>query len=232
MTARAIRPVVLAVMALLALESAPASSQDPSSSGAPAIIDIAGAPSRGPGHAPVTIVEFGDFQCPFCAQGAKALRRAMAISPDRARWVFKHYPLRAAHPGAVLAHEAALAAQEQGKFWEMHALLFENQARARYDDLIGYAEQIGLDMAAFRDALDTRRLNPQVKRDIEEGRRLRVVVTPTYFVNGVRLVGARTTPEFRVIIDAMARRPTGDPSSPGDAPPATRAAPVESPGPR
>jgi protein-disulfide isomerase len=191
----------------------------------PVVIDTQGSPALGPDNAAVTIIEFGDLQCPSCAQGAKALRRLHAIYPDRVRWVYKHYPLRTLHPEAALAHEAAAAAHEQGKFWEMHELIMRNQGKVRYHDLVGYAQEIGLDLAAFKDALDTRRLRPQVIRDMETGRQLRVFATPTYYVNGTRLIGARTTSEFRTLVDAFIRRPATAPAEdtpqPGtDAPPA------------
>ena len=174
------------------------------------VIDTEGAPALGPVNAPVTIVEFGDFQCRFCARGARALRRLQATNPDRVRWVFKHYPLSSAHPEAPLAHEAAIAAQQQGKFWEMHERLFQNR-RLRSEDLLGYAQESGLDMAAFKEALDTRRYRPQVIRDQREGRRLQVFGTPTYFVNGIRIIGARTTAEFSTLVDAIIRPPEGAP---------------------
>jgi protein-disulfide isomerase len=211
----------LTLIALLTMTPAPTGGQTlvvP----APAIIDTQDAPSLGPDNAPVTIVEFGDFQCPSCAQGAKALRRYQRTYPNQMRWVFKHYPLRALHPAAQLAHEAAVAAQEQGKFWQMHDLILQNQTRVRYSDLMGYAEQIGLDMAAFKDALDTRRLRPRVIRDVEEARRLRVNATPTYFVNGTPVVGARTTAELRMIVDSIIRAP----ATPGGVAPAPGTAPA------
>jgi protein-disulfide isomerase len=216
------------LMAFLATVPVPGAGQ-PAAPPAPEVIDIQGAPALGPDNAPVTIVEFGDYQCLYCARGAKALRKLHTIYPDRVRWVFKHSPIQRIHPAAALAHEAAIAAQEQGKFWEMHELIFSDVTNIGYNALIGHAEQIGLDMAAFKDALDTRRLRPRVIRDLDESRRLRVVGTPTYFVNGVRYVGARSTPEFRAIVDAILRQAGGAASGP---PPAHsgRAAPGPAPG--
>jgi protein-disulfide isomerase len=225
--------LVLAV--LLTVAPVPAAGQ-PVPPPRPVVIDTQGAPSLGPDTAPVTIVEFADFRCPFCARGATALRKLLAIYPDRVRWVFKHFPLQTVHAGAALAHEAAIAAQEQGKFWEMHELIFSDPTRVRYSDLVNHAEQLGLDMALFREALDTRRLRARVVRDLDEGRRLQVAATPTYFVNGVRHMGARSTPEFRFLVDSSLRRPapersgTGVPSGPGDTHPAGNlTAPAESP---
>lgn len=219
----------LALAALLTTAPVPAAGQQPAAP-PPVVIDTQDAPALGPENAPVTIVEFGDFQCPFCAQGARGLRKLVATYPDQVRWVFKHYPLRLVHPAAALAHEAAVAAQEQGKFWEMHELIMRNQTRVAYGDLVGYAEQIGLDMVAFKDALDTRRLRPRVIRDMDEARRLRVVATPTYFVNGARYVGARTTNGFRPLVDAIIRRPAAAPSGAADAPSAAAAASPGAPG--
>ena len=171
------------------------------------VIDLRDAPALGPPDAPITIVEFGDFQCPYCAQGAKVLRRLRTVYPDRVRWVFKHLPMSSIHPEAALAHEAAVAAQEQGKFWEMHDLLFQNQIRLRYDDLISYARELGLDVAAFKQALDTRRYRARVRRDLNEARKQEIAGTPTYFVNGVRVVGARSFTEFRRVVESLDRPP-------------------------
>jgi protein-disulfide isomerase len=203
--------------ALLTTAPVPTAGEQPTKP-APVVIDTRDSPSLGPDNAPVTIVEFGDFQCAYCARGATAIRKLLAMYPDRVRWVFKHYPLETVHRAAALAHEAAAAAEEQGKFWEMHELIFNDPTRVRYNDLVGYAEQIGLDMAAFKDSLETRRLRSRVVRDLLEGRRLRVFATPTYFVNGTRYMGARTTPELRVLVETIIRRPVVAPSGATDAP--------------
>jgi protein-disulfide isomerase len=195
----------LILMALLAMTPVPTASQQVTPP-APMAIDTRDAPALGKDTAPVTIVEFADFQCAFCARGAKSMQRLLVSHPNEVRWVFKHYPLRI-HPEAALAHEAAIAAQEQGKFWEMHALIFRNPMRIGYGRLVGYAQQIGLDVDAFRAALDSRRLRPRVVRDIEEAHRLGVAGTPTYFINGTRYVGARTTGDLRLLVDAIIRPP-------------------------
>jgi protein-disulfide isomerase len=216
--------------ALLAMAPVPTAGQQPAAP-PPVVIDTRDAPALGPENAPVTIVEFGDFQCPFCAQGAKSLRKFLTMYPDRVRWVFMHYPLRVAHPHAALAHEAAVAAQEQGKFWEMHDLIMRNQTNIRYGDLVRYAEEIGLDMGPFKDALDTRRLRGRVIHDLEEGRRLRVPGTPTYFVNGKRVVGAQTTYGFHSLVDAIIRQPAAAaPPESADAPAVAPGAPPAAPG--
>jgi protein-disulfide isomerase len=143
-------PVALAV--LLAAPPIPGASQ-PAAPPVPAIIDTRDAPALGPDTARVTIVEFADFQCPFCARSAAALRKLLHIYPDRVRWVFKHFPLRTAHPGAALAHEAAIAAEEQGKFWEMHELIFRTRPGSGTEPWP--RRGLGLDMPSSR-ALETR----------------------------------------------------------------------------
>jgi len=164
-------------------------------------VDASDSAALGPKNAPVTIVEFADFQCPYSAQASRTLKGLLRSYPNQVRWVFKHYPLRI-HPGAPLAHEAALAAGEQGKFWEMHDLLFRNQNRLTRDHLMTYASELNLNLVAFEEALENRRLREQVVRDIIEGRdRLGVSVTPTYFINGKRVVGARPLSELRQLIE-------------------------------
>jgi protein-disulfide isomerase len=164
-------------------------------------VDASDSAALGPKNAPVTIVEFADFQCPYSAQASRTLKGLLLRYPNQVRWVFKHYPLRI-HPGAPLAHEAALAAGEQGKFWEMHDLLFRNQNRLNRHDLVAYAAELNLDLTAFREALESRRLRHRVVRDLNEGRRhLQVGVTPTFFINGKRVAGARPLSELRQLIE-------------------------------
>jgi protein-disulfide isomerase len=199
---------------------APAPAEAPAAAPGPADapeIDIADAPVLGAADAPVTIVEFSDFQCTFCARGATALRWLMQRNPGKFRWVFKHYPIRFAGGGSYI-HQVALAAQEQGKFWEMHELLFTSQDKtgrfALKSHLPEFAQHLDLDLAAMQRALKDGRLKDRVERDYEEGRRLRIAGTPTYFINGRRVVGSRTISEFRIMIDAAAHA--------GTAPAATR----------
>src|SRR5262249_2644598 len=140
--------------------------------------------------------------------------------PDRLRWVLQQLPLSAIHLEAALAHEAAVAAQEQGKFWEMHDLLFQNQTRLRYDDLVGYAQELGLDVAAFKQALDTRRYRARVRRDLHEARKQQIGGTPTYFVTGGGVGGPGSFSEFRGI-GGSADRPAEGTESPSPADPST-----------
>jgi len=166
-----------------------------------AIKAAAGAQVRGPDQAPVTIVEFSDFQCPFCKSAIPALQELMRQYPGGVRWVFKNYPLDF-HPDSLLAHKAALAAGEQGKFWEMHDLIFANQGAIKRDDLLQSASQLGLDMKRFVVDLDGNRLQTVIDEDKAEGSRLGVTGTPTFFVNGKRMVGARPLAEYRALVEA------------------------------
>jgi protein-disulfide isomerase len=146
-------------------------------------IDIEGAPSRGSPMAAVTIVEFSDFECPYCGQAHPILQHVMDEHEGRVRLVFKHFPL-SAHPHAMPAARAAIAAGNQGKFWEMHDLLFEHQQQLEEEDLERYAQELGLDLARFRTDLESAETQRRIERDREEGERVGVEGTPSLFVNG------------------------------------------------
>lgn len=147
-------------------------------------IDTEGAPIRGAlMGADVTIVEFSDFECPFCRQAHPILGRVAREHSDRVAFAFKHYPL-SMHEYARAAARAAIAAQRQGKFWEMHDLLFENQHSLTPSDIEGYATQIGLDMARFRTDMESEETEALIERNRAEGQELGVDGTPRIFVNG------------------------------------------------
>jgi protein-disulfide isomerase len=133
--------------------------------------------------AKITITEFSDFQCPFCSKVGGPLKELKNIYGDDVAVVFKHFPLDF-HKEAFLAAEASLAAAEQGKFWEYHDLLFENQKALKRTDLELYAQQLGLDMEKFKAALDTSKYKDQVNKDMAEGRRAGVQGTPSVYING------------------------------------------------
>src|SRR5262249_29821716 len=118
---------------------------------------------------------------------------------------FKHFPL-VIHPKARLAHQAAQAAAEQGKFWEMHDLLFANQRRVEREDLVAYARQLGLDVERFRKDLDDPRLKERIESDRADGEKLRISGTPTFFVNGKQYVGARSLDQLKQIVQGDQRR--------------------------
>jgi protein-disulfide isomerase len=171
---------------------------------------LTGTPGRGSENAPVTIVEYTDFQCPFCARASLTIARVVAAYPGKVRWVLKHYPLPF-HADAPLAHRAALAADSQGKFWEMHDTLFANQRALKRDDLIGYAKRLGLDPTQFTADLDSDRFDATLRRDGAEGAKLGVDGTPTFFVNGKRLVGAVPYETVTAAVDRALR--TSGPTS-------------------
>ena len=145
---------------------------------------------RGPEDAPVTLVEYGDFECPYCGRAEPALRELLADFGDELRFVFRNLPLSDVHPRAQLAAEAAEAAAAQGKFWEMHDKLFEHQDALAPSDLVRYAEELGLDADRFRDELRRRVYAPGISEDVESADESNVAGTPTFFVNGMRHQGA------------------------------------------
>jgi len=163
----------------------------------------AGTAVLGPPDAPVNVVIFSDFQCPFCASTAGPLRKLVDLFPDKIRIVFRHSPL-SIHKNAPLAHNAALAAAEQGKFWEMHDLLFADQSHLDRGSLLARAEKLGLDMTRFTADLDSGRWEPALSEDMAEAKALGVNATPTIFINGKTLVGAQTAATLaRVVNQAL-----------------------------
>ncbi len=144
---------------------------------------------RGPEHAPVTLVEYGDFECPYCGQAEPVIRELLRDSGD-VRYVWRHLPLSDVHPHARLAAEASEAAAAQGAFWAMHDLLLARQNALSPDDLIGYAKQLGLDVDRFTDELEAHRMGNRIAEDVEGADRSNVAGTPTFFINGRRHHGA------------------------------------------
>jgi protein-disulfide isomerase len=155
----------------------------------------------------VEIVLFTDFQCPFCAQLAQSFRELQSKGVEGVHTTvrFKHFPL-SIHPAAPLAHQAALAAGEQGKFWEMHDLLFANPFAVKQDDLERYALRLGLNLDRFREDLDSYRLKKLIEADKAEGERLQVQGTPTFFVNGKRYLGIHSFDQLKQIVQDEQRR--------------------------
>ncbi|MEZ5500760.1 MAG: thioredoxin domain-containing protein [Steroidobacteraceae bacterium] len=158
-------------------------------------------PSLGPPDAPVTVVEFADFQCPFCAQMAPTLRRLRELYPDQVRVVFRQLPLRDIHPLAVDAAQASLCADSQGKFWDFHDRVFADQASLSRSFLLQIAESLTLDMPAFEKCMTDRRYNSQIAADVQAAQNLFVESTPYTFVNGRLVRGAVDVEELRRIVD-------------------------------
>ncbi len=140
----------------------------------------------GPRNAPVTLLEYGDFGCPHCAEAHLVVSELLGAIGKTARFVFRHFPLTQVHPTAQRAAEAAEAAGAQDKFWEMHDLLFENQEAQEDYDLVTYAQTLGVNMARFRAELLQGKYTPRVREEFLGGVRSGVNGTPTFFINGHR----------------------------------------------
>ncbi|HWF48012.1 MAG TPA: DsbA family protein [Bryobacteraceae bacterium] len=143
----------------------------------------------GPETAEITLVEYGDYECPECGRLFTAIHRLQETSPDRMRIAFRHYPLSGIHPHAQRASEAAEAAGAQGKFWPMHDLLFQHQDQLERKDLSRYGEQLGLDVKRFSNELKKGVYAEIVREDFRRGVQNGVYGTPGLFVNGVRYNG-------------------------------------------
>jgi protein-disulfide isomerase len=167
---------------------------------APVRVELGDAPVRGRKDAPVTLVVFSDFQCPFCGKVEPTLARVMDAYEGRVRLVWKDFPLDF-HPNAVPAALAARAAGEQGKFWPMHDRLFANQVALDRESLERHAEALGLDRARFRAALDSEKNRAAVLADQRQGVAAGVAGTPAFFINGVKLSGALPFESFKAAID-------------------------------
>jgi len=141
--------------------------------------------SLGADHARVTVVEYGDFECPICKTAAAAPKLFLERYPGKIRFIFRHFPLEEAHPHALLAAEAAEAAGAQGKFWQMHDLLFQNQAHLKDKDLHRYAGQAGLDLVRYTAEMDDHIYLQKVREHVAGGRRSHIRATPTFFLDGV-----------------------------------------------
>jgi protein-disulfide isomerase len=144
---------------------------------------------RGSDDAPVTLVEYGDFECPYCGQAESVIRELLAELGDDVRYVWRHLPLTDVHPNAQLASEAAEAAAAQNKFWEMYDVLLSNQGDLTPRDLIRYANDLGLDVERFTEELRRREYAPRVSEDVASADESGVSGTPTFFINGRRHYG-------------------------------------------
>lgn len=140
---------------------------------------------HGPASAPVTLIEYGDFECPACFQASTALKVMLPHFEDGLRHVFRHFPLREVHPHAELAAEAAEAASAQGQFWPMYDLLFANQQHLKDKHLQDYAARLGLDMARFENEMKDHVYLQRVQEHLAGGRQLALRSTPAFYVNGV-----------------------------------------------
>jgi Na+/H+ antiporter NhaA len=154
---------------------------------------------RGPADAPVTLVEYGDLECPFCGQAEPVIRELLGGTTDL-RYVWRHLPLNDVHPRAQVAAEATEIAATQGRFWEMHDLLLSHQDALRPQDLIGYARELGLDTASFADELRRHTMAGRVAEDVDSADLSNVTGTPTFFINGIRHQGAYDVDSLRAAV--------------------------------
>lgn len=139
---------------------------------------------RGPASAPVTVIEYGDFECPVCRQAHGALEVMLPHFSNQVCFAFRHFPLRDPHPHAELAAEAAEAAGAQGRFWPMHDLLFEQQQHLDEQHMFGWAAKVGLDLPRYRNEMTDHVYLQRVQEHVQSGRLLGVRSTPAFFVNG------------------------------------------------
>ena len=158
-------------------------------------------PALGAATAPVTLVEFSDFQCPFCARVMPTLKKVKQTYGDKVRIVWKDFPLTQIHPQAFKAAEAAQCAREQGKFWELHDVLFANQQALMPDDLKKHAAGVGIDLPKFNACFDASKYGERVQQQMSAGSQLGVGSTPSIFINGRLVAGAQPYEVFAGIID-------------------------------
>lgn len=166
-------------------------------------VDSGDAPSQGPASARVVVIEFGDFECPYCGEEEPVLANILRNYAGRIRFVFKEFPLTDIHPHAELASEAALAANAQGKFWAFHDMLYANQSALERADLDGYASALALDLTSFDAELDHGSFKDAVAADLAEGTSAGVDGTPTFFVNGIAVSGAVPYVTLQRLIDGQ-----------------------------
>ncbi|MFQ5960232.1 MAG: DsbA family protein [Candidatus Methylomirabilales bacterium] len=178
-------------------------------------VSISGNPTKGKKDAPVTLIEFSDYQCPFCSRFFRSTLptlKAEYIDTGKVRYAFRDFPLDRIHPNARKAAEAAHCAGDQGKYWEMHDVLFQNQRALEVNKLKAYARSLGLDPAAFATCVDTGKYKTKVQKNLDDGVKAGVRGTPAFFVGktrpdgtiqGVMISGARPTAAFRQEIDRL-----------------------------
>ena len=165
-------------------------------------------PSLGSATAPVTVVEYSDFQCPFCGRVMPTLKELRTKYGDKVRLVWKDFPLTQIHPQAFVAAQAGNCAREQGKFWEYHDRLFANQQALQPDLLKKYAAEVGLDSMKFNTCLDSSKYEARVQEALGAGTRLGITSTPTMYINGRMVNGAQPIDVFQAIVDDELARAT------------------------
>jgi len=169
----------------------------------PPKVEVAYDPARvrGDAKAPVTIVEFSDFQCPFCQKAQVTLKNLLAKYDGRVKLAFLDFPMRTLHPQAQMAAEASRCAEEQGKFWEYHDALFADQSKLDEAGLVQTARGLGLDEKSFQSCLNAGKFKSQIEQDLQEGNKVGAAGTPAFFIDGIYVNGVRPEAEFEKIID-------------------------------
>jgi len=168
---------------------------------APVTIAVDGAPVKGPADARITLVEFSDFECPFCSAAVKQVDIVMAAYPKDVKLIYKQFPL-SMHPHAEIAAEASLAAREQGKFWEMYEVLFKNYRRLSADNIMIWAKELGLDMDKFKADVTSGKYKAVVTKDLADGEAAGVYGTPAFYINGKQYNGEVTLAALKPILAA------------------------------
>ena len=160
---------------------------------------------QGNDDAPVTLVEYADYQCPYCGAAHPVIKRLQKSLGRKLRFVFRNFPLTHSHPYALLAAQAAEAAAQQGKFWEMHDLIFENQENLKPEVLPAWAHKLGLDVNQFAKAVSEGKVTTRIEQDYASGQESGVDGTPSFFINGTRYQGEDDYDSLRAaLLDAEA----------------------------
>ncbi len=166
-----------------------------------------GPPIKGALDGHVTIVEFSDFECSYCAKVDPTVNRVLDEYKNEVKLIYRHFPLVMFHKNAFKASLAAEAAGKQGKFWQMHDKMFNNQQNIKEEDLLKYAEELKLDMDAFKKAMNSQEMKEIVERDLQLGKEFGVLATPTFFVNGKMFFGNKSFEVFKdAVDDALGRK--------------------------
>jgi len=171
----------------------------------PVPIPTLGSPGIGPANAPITLVEFSDFQCPYCSKAVAQINATLKAYPSDVRLIFKQYPLES-HPAALISAAASLAAHQQGKFWPMHDVMFANRPKLSRQSILAWAKDIGLDMKRFTADLDSDAIKKAVLRDQADGDKAGVEGTPTVFLNGQKYNGDLAPEAIKTVIDGELKR--------------------------
>ncbi|MBS1859730.1 MAG: thioredoxin domain-containing protein [Acidobacteria bacterium] len=171
----------------------------------PVPIPTQGAPVMGPAAAPVTLVEFSDFQCPYCAIAVAKINAILKAYPRDVKLVFKQFPLDS-HPQAAISAQASLAAQKQGKFWQLHDVMYAHRTELSRRAILGWAAALGLDMKKFEADLDSDAVKKTVARDMDDGEKAGVEGTPTVYINGRRYNGDLELSAVKPVIEAELKR--------------------------